>query len=129
MNPVATLYVETGGQVTPEGTPSESDKYDEFGYPWLINYDYETSISMGFFIDVENVYGLPGREYQFELTTTEDYGPYRLFNRDLDPHFPQNKTELYGSIPYIMGNHLGFHSVGIAWMNSADTWVEILPME
>ena len=127
INPTASLYVESGGQVTPEGTPSESDSYNDDGYPWLINYDYETSVAMGFFVPTKHVYGLPGREFDFDLTTSEDYGPYRLFNRDLDPHVYGNKTELYGSIPYVMAHSTKFDA-GFAWMNSADTWVEILPM-
>ena len=128
INPIASLYVEDGGQVTPEGTSSESDKKDDLGWPMLINYDYATSVSMGFFIPTEHLYGLPGREFDFDLKTTEESGPYRLFNRDLDPHWPRNRTELYGSIPYITGHSTEFDS-SIAWINSADTWVEYQDME
>ena len=129
INPVNTLYYENGGQLTPSGTPSESDVYDEFGWPMLINYDYYTSVALGFFVPTSHLYGIPGRESSFNLKTTDDEeGPYRLFNRDLDPHWAHNKTELYGSIPYLTGHSLEFDTA-VAWMNSADTWVEILPME
>ena len=74
--------------MTPEGSSSVSDRYDENGWPYLVNYDYETSVSLGFFVPTRHVYGIPGREYSFNLSTSDDYGPYRLFNRDLDPHFP-----------------------------------------
>lgn len=83
---------------------------------------------MGFFFPTEHLYGIPGREYDFDLKTTEESGPYRLFNRDLDPHWPRNKTELYGSIPYITGHSTKSDS-SIAWLNSADTWVEVLDKE
>ena len=129
VNPANTLYYENGGQLTPEGTPSESEVYDEFGWPMLINYDYETSVALGFFAPTPHMYGIPGRESAFNLNTTQDEeGPYRLFNRDLDPHWAHNKTELYGSIPYLTAHSDTFDS-SVAWMNSADTWVDILPME
>ena len=94
----------------------------------LVNYDYATSVSMGFFFPTTHLYGLPGREYDFDLTTTKESGPYRLWNRDLDPHWAHNKTELYGSIPYITGHETSFDA-SVAWINSADTWVEVLDME
>lgn len=94
----------------------------------LVNYDYATSVSLGFFFRTEHLYGIPGREYDFDLKTTEESGPYHLFNRDLDPHWPRNKTELYGSIPYVTGHSTTFDS-SVAWLNSADTWVEVLEMK
>ena len=128
INPQNTLYIENGGQLTPAGTSSESGEYDDLGWPMLINYDYATSVAMGFFVPTKHVYGIPGRESEFNIKTTDDEeGPYRLFNRDLDPHWPGNKTELYGSIPYLTGHSTEFDSA-VAWMNSADTWVDVLPM-
>lgn len=94
----------------------------------LRNFDYATSVSMGFFFPTEHLYGLPGREFDFDLKDTTESGPYRLFNRDLDPHWPRNRTELYGSIPYITG-HSAKSDSSIAWLNSADTWVEVLDKE
>jgi|Transcript_33105 alpha 1,3-glucosidase len=94
----------------------------------LINYDYQTSVSLGFFFPTEHLYGLPGREFDFDLKTTEESGPYRLFNRDLDPHWPRNRTELYGSIPYVTGHSVDFDA-SVAWINSADTWVEYVSRE
>ena len=102
--------------------------YNDDGWPWLKNADYETSVALGFFMPSEHLYGLPGRESDFNLVTTEETGPYRLFNRDLDPHAYNNITELYGSIPYLT-SHDPSHDASIAWMNSADTWVDILRME
>jgi len=51
-------------------------------------------------------------------------GPYRLFNRDLNPHNTNNITELYGSIPYML-SHGSTGTYAVAWMNSADTWVDL----
>ena len=93
----------------------------------LINYDYASSVSMGFYFATKHMYGLPGREYDFDLTRTDESGPYRLFNRDLDPHWPRNKTELYGSIPYVTGHSTEFDA-SMLWLNSADTWVDVLDM-
>ena len=114
--------------MTPEGTSSYTGEYDDLGYPMMRNFDYATSVSMGFFFPTEHLYGLPGREFDFDLKTTEQSGPYRLFNRDLDPHWPRNRTELYGSIPYVTGHSTEFDS-SVAWLNSADTWVEMLAKE
>jgi hypothetical protein len=41
---------------------------------------------------------------------------------------PNNPEPLYGSIPYITGIDQTFSS-GVAWMNSAHTWVEIASTE
>ena len=71
VNPMASLYVENQGQLTPKGQSSESGEYDDLGFPMLVNYDYATSVSMGFFFPTTHLYGLPGREYDFDLTTTE----------------------------------------------------------
>ena len=128
VNPISSLYIETGGQLTPAGTPSESGVIDELGFPMLVNFDYQTSVALGFFFPTEHIYGIPGREFDFDLKTTEKSGPYRLFNRDLDPHWPRNRTELYGSIPYITG-HSTDSDGSVAWLNSADTWVEMLSHE
>mmetsp|Transcript_42692 Transcript_42692/g.30793 ORF Transcript_42692/g.30793 Transcript_42692/m.30793 type:complete len:118 (+) Transcript_42692:337-690(+) len=75
-------------------------------------------------LNSEYLYGLPQRTESFRLKPTMDSGPYRLFNQDLFPHHPSNMIHLYGSVPYMMGHSID-HDVGIAWMNSADTWVDI----
>ena len=81
---------------------------------------------MGFFFpDTYHIYGLPERKMQFQLSTTEDIGPYRLYNQDLFPHATNSSVNLYGSVPYLTG-HSRHSDASIAWLNAADTWVTIL---
>jgi len=35
-----------------------------------------------------------------------------------------NTSPLYGTVPYILG-HAEFSDSSIAWMNSAETWVDL----
>mmetsp|Transcript_3087 Transcript_3087/g.2071 ORF Transcript_3087/g.2071 Transcript_3087/m.2071 type:complete len:105 (+) Transcript_3087:646-960(+) len=71
------------------------------------------------------MFGLPGREYSFRLTTTDEWtGPYRLWNRDLNPHGTNNITNLYGSAPYLTSHEVD-NDASVVWMNSADTFVDI----
>ena len=80
---------------------------------------------MGFEFSARHLYGLPQRASNLRLETTGKTGPYRLFNQDLFPHSPEAMTNLYGSIPYLTG-HSFRGDMSVAWMNSADTWVDIL---
>ena len=80
---------------------------------------------MGFaFPEMQHMFGLPQRKDAFRLNTTSDNGPYRLFNQDLFPHKPGTPVNLYASIPYLTG-HSAQADSSVAWMNSADTWVDI----
>lgn len=81
---------------------------------------------MGFFFpESDHVYGLPQRKYGFKLPTTEETGPYRLFNQDLFPHASNSTVNLYGSIPYLM-SHSEEYSAAVVYVNAADSWVHVL---
>ena len=127
VNPTGTLWGRTGGCSDYRPTPTE---VDSDGWPILKQGDCSFDVGLGFWLPSEYIYGLPGRESDFNLQTTEVgvSEPYRLFNRDLDPHAYDNIQELYGSIPYVT-YHEEDKDASIAWMNSADTWVDFWPME
>ena len=59
------------------------------------------------------------------LRPTDESGPYRLFNQDLYPHSCESMTNLYGSVPYLTGHSVD-GDASVVWMNSAETWVDIL---
>jgi len=80
---------------------------------------------MTFEYPTQYLYGLPQRSFSFRLPTTETIGPYRLYNQDLFPHSENAMTNLYGSVPYLTG-HGEKGDQSVAWMNSGDTWVDII---
>eukprot|EP00347_Sterkiella_histriomuscorum_P014249 403361604 len=82
------------------------------------------SMSLGFTINTQYLYGLPERSDTFLLKNTDKTDPYRLYNIDLFPHQEWNATGLYSSIPYLTGHSKEFDA-SILWYNSAETWVDI----
>ena len=72
-----------------------------------------------------HVYGIPEHADDFNLKDTTDSDlPYRLFNVDIFEYETNSKMPMYGSIPFLMGLKPGV-SVGLFWINSADTYVDI----
>ena len=84
----------------------------------------DQSISLGYWINAQATYGIPSRANTFLLNTTETQGPYRLWNQDAFDHPWLSSFPLYGAVPYLMG-HAATQTASIAWMNSAETWVDI----
>lgn len=84
----------------------------------------DQSISMGYFVNAQAMYGIPSRANTFLLNTTETQGAYRLWNQDAFDHPWLGTKPLYGAVPYIQG-HAAAQDAGVAWMNSAETWVDI----
>lgn len=70
------------------------------------------------------LYGLPERAERILLKATEYTQPYRLYNLDVFEHRAYTPQSLYGSIPYLTA-HSDKLDAGIAWMNSAETFVDI----
>ena len=72
------------------------------------NYFYNDGrqyISIGFFIDTNNLYGLPERSDSHRLKNTRDTDPYSFINKDRFPHeATDSEYGLYASIPFIMAN-------------------------
>jgi alpha 1,3-glucosidase len=71
------------------------------------------------------LYGLPERADKLLLKDTELSEPYRLYNLDIFEHKEYSKQNLYGSVPY-MTAHKDTSDVSILWMNSAETFVDII---
>lgn len=84
------------------------------------------SISSDFtFKGFKHVYGIPEHADSFNLkdTTGSDL-PYRLFNVDIFEYVPNSRMPMYGSIPFLLALKPGV-SVGLFWINSADTFIDI----
>ncbi|QPG73740.1 hypothetical protein FOA43_001053 [Brettanomyces nanus] len=75
-------------------------------------------------IGFSHVYGIPEHADSLSLKDTSDTEPYRLFNVDIFEYPVQSKYPMYGSIPFMVGVKPEA-SVGIFWVNSADTYVDI----
>lgn len=73
----------------------------------------------------EHIYGIPEHADSLSLKdTTESQWPYRLYNVDIFEYFTDSRMPMYGSIP-IMTATKPEVSVGVFWMNSADTYVDV----
>ena len=118
INPKDTLYVEHQNASKLQMYLSEED---ETGYEWPGQ--VKEGVGLGFFVPTKNLFGLGEREDTLNLKTTSDRSPYQLFATD-KPHHPDNPCPLYGSVPFIHGVSTD-KSAGLAWVNSAHTWVYI----
>ena len=77
-----------------------------------------------------HVYGLA--EHAGPLSLKETRGgdgnfdqPYRMYNSDVFEYELDSPMTLYGSIPFMQAHRKG-SSVGIFWLNAAETWVDII---
>lgn len=82
------------------------------------------------FVDYKHVYGIP--EHADKLSLRETRGgpgnheqPYRLYNVDIFEYETNSPMAMYGSIPFMQA-HKPSGSVGVFWMNAADTYVDII---
>ncbi|XP_074991310.1 neutral alpha-glucosidase AB isoform X6 [Calonectris borealis] len=50
--------------------------------------------------------------------------PYRLYNLDVFQYELYNPMALYGSVPFLLA-HSARRTLGIFWLNAAETWVDI----
>ncbi|PVZ98864.1 hypothetical protein BB558_005128 [Smittium angustum] len=76
-----------------------------------------------------NVYGIPEHASSLSLKTTKGENrmydePYRLYNLDVFEFALDTPMALYGSVP-VMLSHSKDRTVGVFYMNSAETWVDI----
>uniref|UniRef100_A0A3P8XUH9 Neutral alpha-glucosidase AB n=1 Tax=Esox lucius TaxID=8010 RepID=A0A3P8XUH9_ESOLU len=84
-----------------------------------------TSISLDFSLPgVEHVYGIPEHADTLKLKTTDGGEPYRLYNLDVFQYELFNPMALYGAIP-VMLSHSPQRTMGLFWLNAAETWVDI----
>ena len=78
-----------------------------------------------------HLYGIPERTARFALTNTigaemkELSEPYRMYNLDVFEFELEKPLGLYGAIPFIVARRQK-DSAGLLWLNSAETYVDIL---
>ncbi|XP_074986594.1 neutral alpha-glucosidase AB isoform X2 [Caretta caretta] len=84
-----------------------------------------TSVGLDFSLPgFEHVYGIPEHADHLRLRTTEGGDPYRLYNLDVFQYELYNPMALYGSVPLLLA-HNTQRTLGIFWLNAAETWVDI----
>lgn len=78
----------------------------------------------------EYVYGVP--EHTGPLALKETRGgdgkhsdPYRLYNSDVFEYEMDSPMTLYGAIPFMQA-HKKDSTVGVFWLNAAETWIDIM---
>uniref|UniRef100_G1NTV4 Glucosidase alpha, neutral C n=1 Tax=Myotis lucifugus TaxID=59463 RepID=G1NTV4_MYOLU len=72
----------------------------------------------------EHLYGIPQHAESHQLKNTGGEDAYRLYNLDVYEYEIHNKMGIYGSVPYLLAHKLG-RTLGIFWLNSSETLVEI----
>jgi len=81
------------------------------------------------FVGYEHVFGIPSHAGPLSLKQTRggegNYAePYRLYNADVFEYILDSPMTLYGAIPFMQA-HRKDSSVGVFWLNAAETWVDI----
>ncbi|KAM9983928.1 hypothetical protein ACTFIY_000650 [Dictyostelium cf. discoideum] len=87
------------------------------------------SIGMDFtFVGSSHVYGIPEHTTRLSLRSTTGNGineqPYRLYNLDVFEYEIDKTMALYGHVP-LMISHDTKKTVGVFWLNAAETFVDI----
>ncbi|KAJ2891410.1 putative glycoside hydrolase family 31 protein [Zalerion maritima] len=82
------------------------------------------------FVGYDHVYGIPSHAGPLCLKETRggegNYAePYRMYNSDVFEYILDSPMTLYGSIPYMQA-HRKASTVGVFWLNAAETWVDII---
>ncbi|KAF2021384.1 glycoside hydrolase family 31 protein [Aaosphaeria arxii CBS 175.79] len=77
----------------------------------------------------EHVFGIPEHATSLSLKTTRggegNYNePYRLYNADVFEYEMDSPMTLYGAIPLMQAHRKG-STVGVFWLNAAETWVDV----
>ncbi|KAG8422844.1 glucosidase II [Metarhizium acridum] len=82
------------------------------------------------FVGYEQVFGIPEHTGSISLKQTRGgdgnhHEPYRLYNTDVFEYILDSPMTLYGAIPFMQA-HRKDSSVGVFWLNAAETWVDIV---
>ena len=82
------------------------------------------------FLGYDKVYGIPEHTGPMSLKQTRGGDgnfdePYRMYNADVFEYILDSPMTLYGSIPFMQA-HKKDASVGVLWLNGAETWVDII---
>lgn len=81
----------------------------------------------------EHLYGIPEHTGPMSLKQTRKGSesddnwdePYRMYNADVFEYIMDSPMTLYGSIPFMQA-HKKDSTVGVFWLNAAETWVDIV---
>ena len=120
------------GSAEPENSVDESTWWEEsFGGNTDSKPRGPESIALDIaFPGYEHVYGIP--EHAGPLSLKETRGgsgnydqPYRLYNCDVFEYEMDSPMTLYGAIPFMQA-HRKNSTVGLFWLNGAETWVDIV---
>ena len=81
------------------------------------------------FVGYDHVFGIPSHAGPLSLKQTRggegNYEePYRLYNADVFEYILDSPMTLYGAIPFMQA-HRKDSSVGVFWLNAAETWIDI----
>ncbi len=83
------------------------------------------SVAMDFaFVGIDHVYGIPEHADRFDLPDTSSGDPFRHYNLDVFEYELWNPMALYAAIPVMVG-HNKERTVGMFWLNAAETWIDI----
>ncbi|KAI4237603.1 MAG: hypothetical protein L6R40_005894 [Gallowayella cf. fulva] len=121
-----------GEPAPPEPTEDESTWWEEsFGGNTDTKPKGPESIGLDItFPGYEHVYGIPEHAGPLSLKQTRGASggynqPYRLYNSDVFEYEMDTPMTLYGAIP-LMQAHRKDSTVGVFWMNAAETWIDIV---
>ncbi|KAL9596493.1 MAG: hypothetical protein Q9219_005754 [cf. Caloplaca sp. 3 TL-2023] len=124
-----------GEPATPEPTEDQSTWWEEsFGGNTDTKPKGPESVGLDItFAGFEYVYGVP--EHAGPLSLKETRGgsgaydqPYRLYNSDVFEYEMDTPMTLYGAIP-LMQAHRKDSTVGVFWLNAAETWIDIMKIK
>ncbi|KAK2748496.1 hypothetical protein FQN57_000629 [Myotisia sp. PD_48] len=78
----------------------------------------------------EHVFGIPEHADSISLKQTrggagQHTEPYRLYNSDVFEYELNSPMTLYGAIPFMQAHRKG-STVGVLWLNAAETWIDIV---
>lgn len=123
---------EEGGEQEEEKKPDEQND-DEVEGMWEESFKSHhdskpfgpSSVGIDFaFPGYEFVYGIPEHADTLALKSTKGTDPYRLFNLDVFEYEVGNPMALYGSVPVMLA-HNEKRTLGLFWLNAAETWIDI----
>ncbi|KAE8441943.1 hypothetical protein EG329_004151 [Mollisiaceae sp. DMI_Dod_QoI] len=116
----------------PESGEDESTWWDEtFGGNTDSKIRGPESVALDItFPGYEHVYGIPEHAGSLSLKETRQSSgnyqdPYRLYNADVFEYIMDSPMTLYGSIPFMQA-HKKDSTVGVFWLNAAETWIDII---
>lgn len=61
------------------------------------------TVMLSAFMPTTRIFGVPEREDSLELIRTTGVAPYRIWGHDQPWHMTNDRQNLYGSVPYLMG--------------------------